>query len=180
MAKCNALHVIINSNCLLSILKAPFNIKCHFLSILFLTHTHTHNTFCYSIIEPHHPLIFYLFFYFSNFSSHYYLQKKTKTKTSSSPYYDYTFSNLFLPSLSLYLPHYSVLHHYTSFIIFHNLTLLHPILFVHIYGYTFSNLSLPSLPLYLPHYSLLYCYTSFIIFYSLFYNLTLLLPILFV
>ena len=35
--------------------------------------------FCYSIIEPHHLFIFYLFFSFLKFSSHYSLQK-TKTK----------------------------------------------------------------------------------------------------
>ena len=67
--------------------------------------------------------------------------------------YGYTSSNLSFPSLPLYLPHYSLLHHNTSFI-----------LLVHTYGYTSSNLSLPSLPLYYPHYSLLHHYTSFIIF----------------
>ena len=32
--------------------------------------------------------------------------------------YGYSFSNLFLPSLPLYLPHYSLFHRYTSFVIF--------------------------------------------------------------
>ena len=167
MAKCNALHTIINSNRLLSILKAPLNIECHFLSILIhiyiYIYTHTHNTFCYSIIELHHSLIFYLFFSFLNFSSHYSLQQN-KNKNKNLFFcllvhtYSYTSSNLFLPSLLFYFPHYFLIHRYTSFIIFHNLTLLLPILFVHTYSYTSSNLSLSS------HYSLLHHYTSFIIF----------------
>ena len=126
-------------------------------------YTHTHNTFCYSIIELHHPLIFYLFFSFLNFSSHYSLQQN-KNKNKNLFFcllvhtYSYTSSNLFLPSLLFYFPHYFLIHRYTSFIIFHNLTLLLPILFVHAYSYTSSNLSLSS------HYSLLHHYTSFIIF----------------
>ena len=135
------------------------------------THTHTIHFATQSLSHIIH-LFFISSFIFQTFLLTT-IYKKTKTKTSSSPYYGYTFSNISLPSLSLYLPHYSLLHHYTSFIIFRNLTLLPPILLVHAYGYTSSNLSLPSLPLYLPHYSLLY-YISFIIFYFLFYNFTLL------
>ena len=61
---------IINSNCLLFILKV---LKAHF-NILSLSHLC--NKFCYSIIEPHHSLIFYLFFSLLNFSSHYLKKKK--------------------------------------------------------------------------------------------------------
>ena len=150
MAKCNALHAIINSNCLLSTLKAPFNIECHFLSIII--HIYIHNTFCYSIIEPHHTLIFYLFFSFFNFSSHYSLQK-TKTKIVFFSLlvhtYGYTSSNLF-PSLFASLPPPLLSNSPLRFIIYHNLTLLLPILIVHTYSYTSPNISLPSLPFYLP------------------------------
>ena len=167
MAKCNALHAIINSNCLLSTLKAPFNIECHFLSIII--HIYIHNTFCYSIIELHHPLIFISSFSFLNFSSCYSFPKiKNKTLFFSLlvHIYSYTSSSFSLPSLPFYLPptRYFTVTLPSSFSLFYNLTLLLPILFVHIYGCTSSNLSLPSLPLYLPHYSSLHCYTSFIIF----------------
>ena len=117
-------------------------------------HTHTHNTFCYSIIEPHHPLIFfYLFFsFFKIFFSLLSIKNKNQNLFFSLLVhtYGYTSSNLSLPSLLFYFPHYPLIHRYISFIIFHKLTLLLSILFVHAYSYTSSNLSLPSLPLYLP------------------------------
>ena len=95
---------IINSNCLLFILKV---LKAHF-NILSLSHLC--NKFCYSIIEPHHSLIFYLFFSLLNFSSHY-LKKKKKNNNNNNNNknhllvhtYNYTFFNLFL-SLFASLP----------------------------------------------------------------------------
>ena len=111
----------------------------------------THNTFSYSIIKQHHPLIFYLFFSFLDFSSHYSL-KKQKQKfllLPISPHLRLHFLQPF-PSLFASLPppilSSSLLH---FLIIFHNLILLLPILLVHAYSYTSSNLSLLSLPLYL-------------------------------
>ena len=123
MVKCNTLNAIINSNCLLSILKVPFNIECHFLSILILLYTHTHNAFYYSIIKPHHPLIFYFFFSFLKFSSHYSLQKtKTKQKYLLLPislhlqlhflqHFPSFFASLPLPLLSTSPLHF--LHHFS-------------------------------------------------------------------
>ena len=127
-------------------------------------------TFCYSIIEPHYLLIFYIFFSFLNFSSHYYLRKNKNlffsllVHTYVRLHFIQPFSSLFasLPPPPLLTT--SPLHFLHDFHFFYNLTLLPPILFVHIYGYTPSNHSLPSLPLYLPHYSLLQRYNSFIIF----------------
>ena len=46
MAKCDAIHAIINSSCLLFILKALFNIECHFLFILIYIYIHTHTQPC--------------------------------------------------------------------------------------------------------------------------------------
>ena len=164
MAKCNALHTIINSNRLLSILKASLNIECHFLSILIHIYTHTHTIhFATQSLSYIIHLFFISSFLFKTFLLTT-LYKKNKNKNKNLFFcllvhtYSYTSSNLFLPSLLFYFPHYSLIHRYTSFIIFHNLTLLLPILFVHAYSYTSSNLSLPS------HYSLLHHYTSFIIF----------------
>ena len=167
MAKCNTLHAIINSNCLLSILKAHFIIKCYFLSILILIHTHTHTIYFDTQSLSHIIYVFLsLLFFFRLFFS--LLSKKDKNKNFFFSLlvhtYGYISSNLSLPSLSLCLPHHSLLRCYTFFIIIHNLTLLLPILLVHAYSYTFSNIYLLSLPLYLPHYSLLRHYTSFIIF----------------
>ena len=135
----------------MSILKAPFNIECHFLSILILLYIHTQNTFYYLIIKSYHSLIFYLFFSFLKFSSHYSL-KKQKQKFLLLPISPHLWLHFLQPFPSLFasLPppilSSSLLH---FLIIFHNLILLLPILLVHAYGYTSSNLSLPSLPLYL-------------------------------
>ena len=130
--------------------------------------SHTH-IFCYSIIEPHHPLIFISSFSFLNFSSYYFLPKNKNKNLFFSllvHIYSYTSSSFSLPSLPFYLPstRYFTVTLPSSFSLFYNLTLLLPILFVHIYDCTSSNLSLPSLPLYLPHYSSFHHYTSFIIF----------------
>ena len=58
--------------------------KHWFLQVLFSFHPnpfiYTHNTFCYSIIKPHHPLIFHLFFSFLDFSSCYLKKQKQKQK----------------------------------------------------------------------------------------------------
>ena len=84
-AKCDAIHAIINSNYLLSILKAPFNIECHFLFILLYIHTHTQ----YILLLNHWATLFtyflFLLFFFKLFFS-LLSTKKTKTKTSSSSY----------------------------------------------------------------------------------------------
>ena len=139
----------------------------------FYIYTHTHNTFCYSIIEPHYLLIFYFFFSFLNFSSHYSLQKKPHLLPISTYlrlHFLQSFSSLFaslLPPTTRYFT-ITLPSSFSLFLLFiftiYNLTLLLPILFVHIYGYTSSNLFLPSLSLYLPHYSLLHRYNSFILF----------------
>ena len=150
MAKCNALHAIINSNCLLSTLKAPFNIECHFLSIII--HIYIHNTFCYSIIEPHHTLIFYLFFsFFLTFllTTLYKKQKQKRFLFPISPHQWLHFLQPFSFPLCL-LPPPLLSNSPLHFIIYHNLTLILPILIVHTYSYTSPNISLPSLPLYLP------------------------------
>ena len=137
---------------------------------------HTHNTFCYSIIEPHHPLIFYLFFYFSNFSSHYYLQKN-KNK-------NFFFSLLRLHFLQTFLSIFVSLPPPTSlyFITLPSSFFITWLFFIPFCLYTFM-VTLPPTFLF-PHClftSLLFTLLlHFIIFYSLFYNLTLLLPILFV
>ena len=149
MAKCNALHTIINSNRLLSILKAPLNIECHFLSILIHIHTHTHTIhFATQSLSYIIHLFFISSFLFKTFLLTT-LYKKNKNKNKNLFFcllvhtYSYTSSNLFLPSLLFYFPHYFLIHRYTSFIIFHNLTLLLPILLVPANGYTSSNLSFP-------------------------------------
>ena len=94
------------------------------------------NKFCYSIIEPHHPLIFSFKLFFSLLST----KKKKKTKNNKNKNlffslliqtYSYTFSNLSHPSLPLYLPTtlYFTVTLPSSFPLSYNLTLLLPILF---------------------------------------------------
>ena len=104
----DALHAIINSNYLLSILKAPLNIECHFLFII-----HIYMCVCVCVCNK--------FYYSINFTSSTYFEcHKNKNLFFSLLIhtYNYIFSNISLPSLPLYLLHYSLLHRYTFFIIF--------------------------------------------------------------
>ena len=69
---------------------------------------------------PYHPLIFNIFFLLFNFSSPYYLKNKTTVKTFLllvSPQLLLHFFQLFLSHFASLSPYYSLLYHYTSFII---------------------------------------------------------------
>ena len=98
-----------------------FGVKCDAIHVIFFPsfyiyiYTHTIHFATQSLSHIIH------FFFISSFIFQNFLltiiYRKTKTKTSS-PYYGYISSNLSLPSLLLYLPHYSLLHHYNSFILF--------------------------------------------------------------
>ena len=79
------------------------------------------NKFCYSIIVPYHPPILNIFFLFLNFTSPYYLKNKTKAKTFLllvCPQLLLHFFHVFLSHFASLSPYYSLLYHYTSFIIF--------------------------------------------------------------
>ena len=92
----------------------PHQWLCHHFLCIFI---YICNKCCYLIIEPHHLLIFYLFFsLFKLFFS--ILSKKKNLLLSISSHMLLHFLQHF-PSFFAYLsPHYSLLYHYTSFIIF--------------------------------------------------------------
>ena len=107
----DALHAIINSNYLLSILKAPLNIECHFLFIIHI-YIYIYVCVCVCVCVCARAI---------NFTSSTYFEcHKNKNLFFSLLIhtYNYIFSNISLPSLPLYLLHYSLLHRYTFFIIF--------------------------------------------------------------
>ena len=83
----------------------PYICMCVYIYIYVCIHTHTHtqNTFCYSIIEPHHPLIFLsliLFFklFFSLLST-----KKQKQKPLLLPISPHLWLHFLQPFLFLCL-----------------------------------------------------------------------------
>jgi len=90
------------------------------LSFSFYLYIYICNKCCYLIIEPHHLLIFYLFFsLFKLFFS--LLSKKEKKKKNLLPISSHILFHFLqhFPLFFAYLaPHYSLLCHYTSFIIF--------------------------------------------------------------
>ena len=111
MAKCNALHTIINSNHLLSILKAPLNIECHFLSILIHIYIHTHTQYILLLNQDNHwatsstyflSLLFFFKLFFSLLSTTKQKQKQKPLLLPISPYLQLHFLQPF-PSLFTFL-----------------------------------------------------------------------------
>ena len=103
MAKCGAIHGIINSNCVLSILKYIESSFQHWVSFSFHAHTHTR----YILLLNHCLFISLTTLYFtvtlpSSFSLFYNLTLLLRILFVHT--YDYTSSNLSLPSLPLPLP----------------------------------------------------------------------------
>ena len=94
----------------------PHQWLCHHFLCIFI---YICNKCCYLIIEPHHLLIFYLFFsLFKLFFSILSQKKKKNLLLFISSHMLLHFLQHF-PSFFAYLsPHYSLLYHYTSFIIF--------------------------------------------------------------